>query len=214
MDLFGEAVFAYSQGEKSPFYLVDKNGSKDELDLSKYFRKYSELSELEKKLISEANGKVLDVGCGTGIFLKFFEKESIGIDISPHMIEIARNNGATNSLTVDFFDFQSKDQFDTITFIENNIGMAETVERTKRLLLKAKSLLKDSGKMLSNAPKVDLDYFSYEIHPEWKGKKGETFCWISFGFNYFERLCKDIGLNAEIIDSDDRYNLIKIRKLQ
>ena len=39
------------------------------IDLSRYFRKTNQLSELERKLISLSYGDILDVDCGTGNYI-------------------------------------------------------------------------------------------------------------------------------------------------
>jgi len=64
MDFFGQALLAYSKGERKPFYLSD-SGNTFEQPWDKYFREYRQFDNLEKKLISLARGNILDVGCGT-----------------------------------------------------------------------------------------------------------------------------------------------------
>lgn len=58
---------------------------------SKHCDKY--FSFLTKYIPNLKNKKVLDIGCGTGLFIKnFTNKDSLGIDISSYAIEHARYN--------------------------------------------------------------------------------------------------------------------------
>ena len=72
MDLLGEALKAYSRGDRDSFYLRDGSGELFRLDLSRYFRKANQISKLERKLISLSYGDILDVGCGTGNYISYF----------------------------------------------------------------------------------------------------------------------------------------------
>ncbi|MCW2255799.1 SAM-dependent methyltransferase [Providencia alcalifaciens] len=63
---------------------------------------------------SEINGDILDIGCGTGNSLKFIKKSEInsylGIDISPDMIEFAKNNHSdekVNFIINDFLNYEN-----------------------------------------------------------------------------------------------------------
>ncbi len=62
------------------------------------------VARLKKKLLSKANGKVLEVACGTGQNLQFFapNSEITAVDLSPKMLEIARENAIKHGLSVNF----------------------------------------------------------------------------------------------------------------
>lgn len=66
------------------------------------------------------NGKILDIGCGTGYPLASYLAEKgynvTGIDTSEKMIELALSRGIKNAkfLISDFFDFRTDDKFDGI----------------------------------------------------------------------------------------------------
>ena len=60
------------------------------------------VARLKKNLLSKANGKILEVACGTGSNIPFFPVGSdiTAVDLSPKMLEIARENATKHGLNV------------------------------------------------------------------------------------------------------------------
>lgn len=215
MDLFGEALKAYSKGDRSKFYFQENSGELSEHDLSRYFRKTNQLSKTEKKLISLSYGDILDVGCGTGNYVPLLDKKGkvLGIDISPNIINAAKENGCKNCKVADIFTFPSFKKYDTITFLENNLGIGGTVDMTKKLLNKLSKLLKDNGQILANSRRVpDIKYVAVELRPVWKNKVGPKFGWIHFNINFLSDLCGQAGLSLKVLQGNQHNYLLRITK--
>jgi len=62
------------------------------------------VAKLRKKLFSKASGKILDVACGTGQNFPFFAPNSniTAVDLSPKMIELAREKVVIYQLNINF----------------------------------------------------------------------------------------------------------------
>jgi ubiquinone/menaquinone biosynthesis C-methylase UbiE len=62
------------------------------------------VARLRKKLLSKANGNVLEVACGTGQNLPLFAPNSkiTAVDLSPKMLEVARENAIQHGLNANF----------------------------------------------------------------------------------------------------------------
>jgi len=62
------------------------------------------VARLRKRLLSKANGKILEVACGTGQNLLLFapNSEITAVDLSPKMLELARANAIKFGLNVNF----------------------------------------------------------------------------------------------------------------
>jgi len=60
------------------------------------------VARLRKKLLSKASGKILEVACGIGQNLPLFalNSEITAVDLSPKMLEVARENAARHNLNV------------------------------------------------------------------------------------------------------------------
>src|SRR5512134_946835 len=58
------------------------------------------VSRLRKKLLSKASGNILEVACGTGQNLPLFAPNSkiIAVDLSPKMLDVARENAIKHGL--------------------------------------------------------------------------------------------------------------------
>ncbi|MBM3230428.1 class I SAM-dependent methyltransferase [Candidatus Pacearchaeota archaeon] len=213
-DLFGKAAIAYLHGEVSTFYFEDKKGDTYEQSLSCYFDKNKPFTRLERKILSLSKGRILDLGCGIGSFIPELAKRGKvqGIDISPTMIRICKNRGFKEVEVADIFKFKSQNKFDTIVLLDENMGLAGTLNKTKKLLRKLSHLLAPEGQILANIEEVKGDYSIWEARALWKNVRGPWFKWIKINSKFLIRLCKEQGLSAEVIQRDGPRYVIRIRK--
>ena len=60
------------------------------------------VARLRQKLLSKATGKILDVACGTGLDIPMFPAgaDVTAVDLSPKMLEQARQNALKSGLNV------------------------------------------------------------------------------------------------------------------
>jgi len=219
MEVFGQALLDFSRGDNEKFYLQDSKGKKSEQKLSKYFRNYKEFTNLERKIIFLSKGEILDVGCGTGQYIPHLMKKGkvLGIDISSKAIQAAKEKyNLKNVKVADIFNFKPSKKFDTIVLLENNLGMAQTIPRTKKLLKILSNHLNTSGQILTDAHEVKGKnhdtVFNGELRPVWKGKIGDKFMWINFNSGYLKELCEEMSLNLKVIGRNKTSYLAKITK--
>jgi 2-polyprenyl-3-methyl-5-hydroxy-6-metoxy-1,4-benzoquinol methylase len=108
-----------------------------------------------KKLPWHGEGRILDVGCGTGRFLEWMRDhgwKTWGIDISPAATEKARSK----HLNVESGDLLKTDRyesdfFDVVTMWDVFEHLAEPIAT----LRKAFSLLKPGGRIVAGMPNID-----------------------------------------------------------
>lgn len=107
---------------------------------------------LYKKVISKLNpvpqDHILDIGCGSGLFLRMAGAKgatATGIDVSPELLEVARQRNPTAELlNMDMEDLSFDDKsFDIITGF-NSLQYAEDITK---LLKEIYRLMKDDGKL-------------------------------------------------------------------
>ncbi len=105
-----------------------------------------------KYLNLEANAKILDLGCGPGLYCTRFSKYGlnvVGMDYSKNSISYAKTYAATNGLDIQYIyqDYLKMDytcEFDAIFLIYCDFG-ALTDSRRDRLLEKIDKALKPGG---------------------------------------------------------------------
>lgn len=214
MDLLGTALADILKGVKGDFIFYYSDNKSSIHDIGRYLRTARQLAPLEKLLISEARGRILDIGCATGYYLPALMKrgEAYGIEISPKLVSIAKKKGLQNCFQGDIFSYSSKNKFDTITLLENNIGLGGDLSGTNKLLKKIKSLLNDGGQVLIDARNIDdRDYFKIKLTPSWRGKIGEEFGWISFNKNYLMSLFNKVGFTCVVIGSDMQRTIVRAK---
>ena len=122
--------------------------------------------DLDKKFLEQFinKGKALDVGCGGGVFLSRLDKkfEKYGIDLDKSSIKYAKKrfnySFKVESLENDSF---SKNTFDLIIFR----GVIEHLYDPKKIIFRAKELLKKNGKIFFCAT-PNANSFCAELYRE------------------------------------------------
>ena len=120
----------------------------------------------------ERGSKVLDLGCGPGLFSILMARmgmEVIGVDYSPRMVETARENALVEGLEIEFMRMDAQDMdFDDGTFdavVSRN--MFWTLPEPERCYSEVSRVLKHGGKLLVMDGNFYLHHYNedYRIDP-------------------------------------------------
>ena len=129
MDPMGRAIADYWKTKKaSKLRVFSPMFEEDEIPLTTLFRSYNSMSEIERKALDMAKGKVFDVGAGSGCHSLDLQERGVdvtAIDISPLSVETMKERGVKKVLEQDFFTL--KGQYDTILMLMNGIGIVGTL---------------------------------------------------------------------------------------
>ena len=108
-------------------------------------RKHSFVQESVKWINSvapvEKHPKLLDLGCGAGIYAEFFQKSGYhvtGMDFSMRSVNYAQNSAHEKNLPIsyhlcDYLTLDFKEQFNLVTLINYDFGVLSTENREKLL---------------------------------------------------------------------------------
>ena len=122
---------------------------------------------LTQKYAEFKNKKVLDVGCGVGMFMNRFKKlgaEVYGIDIDKEKVKMAKKKFKNvYNAPAEKLPFQ-KETFDLVWLHE----VIEHVEDEKQTICEASRVLKPNGKLVIFAPNKLWPFETHGIF--WKGK--------------------------------------------
>jgi ubiquinone/menaquinone biosynthesis C-methylase UbiE len=117
-----------------------------------YYERWMKLGEGRRRLLSRARGRTLEVGVGTGVNLPHYppDVQLTAVDLSPGMLELARNRAQRLGLNVDLriadahqlgFD---DDHFDTVVVTL----VLSTVPACRRAATEIHRVLKPGGRLL------------------------------------------------------------------
>lgn len=226
-DIMGLALFNYQNGIGDNSLKVICNKAEDETyDLSYFFRSFEEMPDTEKLALELVSGKILDIGCGTGIHAKIIQDNGLDvkpIDISPFSIQLAQKKGLKKAVCQNFYDLKDE-KFDTLLFLMNGIGLVENLDGFENFFKKCDEILALEGQILFDSSdliylyeeedgsfKINLNdayYGEVEFQVEYDYMKGEPFPWLFIDFENLSYYAEQFGFKAELIFEDEHYNYL------
>lgn len=199
----------------------------DEMPVPTLFRTEQEMNALERHALSLCRGRVLDVGAGAGchsLALQAHGLEVTAIDISPCSVETMRRRGVASVACADFFADAVGEDFDTLLFLMNGIGIAGRLERLPLFFARAKALLAEGGQILFDSsdlryiyededgeflPEPDEPYYGeVDFRMEYGKVKGAAFDWLYVDFDTLKQQAAAVGLRAELLLEGDHYDYL------
>ncbi|MEJ6735610.1 MAG: methyltransferase domain-containing protein [Flavobacteriales bacterium] len=227
-DVLGTALLDYYNDKYSVDITVKSSISEDDIIGIPYlFRSEKELPELENIALTYCQGKTLDVGAGSGchsIILKEKGIDVTAIDISKGAVEVINKRGV-NAECINFFDLQ--EQYDTLLFLMNGLGLSGDLDGLSVFLKKAKSLLNTNGQILLDSSDikymfeeedgsvwVDLNrsyYGEVTYQMQYKDLITDKFSWLFVDFKKLKEIAATLDLKTELIFEDEHSQyLVKI----
>ena len=227
-DVLGTALLDYYNDKYSVDITVKSSISEDDIIGVPYlFRSEKELPELENIALTYCQGKTLDVGAGSGchsIILKEKGIDVTAIDISKGAVEVINKRGV-NAECINFFDVQ--EQYDTLLFLMNGLGLSGDLDGLSVFLKKAKSLLNTNGQILLDSSDikymfeeedgsvwVDLNrsyYGEVTYQMQYKDLITDKFSWLFVDFKKLKEIAATLDLKTELIFEDEHSQyLVKI----
>ena len=158
-----------------------------------------ESEEILIKKYFKPNSIILDIGCGSGrTTIPLFEMgyKIIGVDITPQMIEMAKDIAKSKNLGIDYrvgdatnLEFQDN-YFDNVIFANNGWTQIPAKENRQKALNEMYRVLKSGGYYIFTAHKRYYTGFYF-------------FFWIKQWIRFY--ILKTLGVKIEEINFGDRY---------
>ncbi|MFN5620371.1 MAG: class I SAM-dependent methyltransferase [Flavobacteriales bacterium] len=217
-DVMGRAMERYHRTGEDAFLQLWIDGEPEPLmPVSSFFRRPSEMNDLELEALHLSQGRVLDVGAGAGshsLALQARGLEVIAVEVSPSAAQVAEVRGVKRVVCSAITDFHEKG-FDTILLLMNGFGIAGNEAGLEKLLLHLKSLLAQGGCILADSTNLgdwemraaeDLSqgYFGEVVFRVFNGVETDEFKWIYPDEFLLEALCDEMGLAFEVVQYGNR----------
>ena len=130
-----------------------------------------------EKIVPLAEGRVLDIGIGSGLNIPYYNKSKIdylyGLDPSFEMLKLARPLAKKNEIEIEFVECSaeaiplSNDSIDTVVITYTLCTISDTKLSNKEI----KRVLKPNGKLLfcehGLAPDINVAKWQKRINPIW-----------------------------------------------
>lgn len=144
--------------------LTDKESAYIETQLQANLKKFQNQADNVAKYISIQNAKVLDIGCGGGLFLSLLKQagaDVIGIELSDSRAQYARTKHGLEinkqPIESDFWQKGYKNYFDAVTLWD----VIEHVNYPVQVIQCAAEVLKSGGYLLIDTPCRDSFYHQF-----------------------------------------------------
>ena len=226
-DPMGQAIYNYFHHQDETSVKVDTNiTSGEELSVSYLFRNHNQMPLLEKKALDLVKGKVLDVGAGAGshsLYLQDMGFEVTALDISELSCEVMKARGLNKVVCNDIWSCKPE-QFDTILFMMNGIGLVKNLEGLIFFLQYVKKFLNTGGQIILDSSDLkymyededggfwlDLNnnyYGDLEYTLGYKDCKADPFPWLFVDFKRLEKTAQSCGWKVELIYEDDHFHYL------
>lgn len=230
-DPMGHAIRDFHQAGKAGRLIVSSSlFDDDEMPVSTFFRTPMLMNALERRALSLAVGKVLDVGAGAGCHSLALQANGIqprAIDISPLSVATMRERGVRQAEVADFFAATDADKvgagYDTLLLLMNGIGIAGKLDRLPAIFQRFDELLAPGGSVLADSSDLryvfedengelcyeDAGYYGEVDYTMKYGKvRGLRFDWLYVDFDTLRRTANVCGFNVEKVQDGPHYDYL------
>lgn len=174
-DPLGRAMVDYARGDPGTLVYRDGSASQDGRVEEFYFTPPAEWSEetlASLESLANAGEPVVDVGCGTGQHVSWFQNEgveAVGIDASPHAVLAARDLGAERVVLGDMHDLPFEfGRFRALHCVGTQLGLSRSFAGITELLCEFARVTADDALVIVDnydPNRLGPDFFGYRPDP-------------------------------------------------
>jgi SAM-dependent methyltransferase len=226
-DPMGAAIYDYHKTGKADTLVVRSSMfDDDEIPVADLFRTFRDMPRLEQIALEMAQGRILDVGAGSGchsLELLKMGKEAVAIDISPLSVNVMLERGLP-ARQVNFYDPAFEDRFDTVLMLMNGTGIIGNLDNIGQFFERLKALLQPEGSVLIDSSDLrylfeeedgsimidlaDEYYGQLDYQMQYKDVVGEPFDWLYLDFNTLAYYAEEYGFKAEAVAEGEHYDYL------
>ena len=226
-DPMGAAIYDYHKTGKADTLVVRSSMfDDDEIPVEDLFRTFRDMPRLEQIALEMAQGRILDVGAGSGchsLELLKMGKEPVAIDISPLSVNVMLERGIP-ARQVNFYNPSFDERFDTVLMLMNGTGIIGNLENIGQFFERLKVLLQPGGCALIDSSDLrylfeeedgslmidlaDEYYGQLDYQMQYKDVVGEPFDWLYLDFNTLAYYAEEYGFSTELVAEGEHYDYL------
>lgn len=228
-DPHGAALLDCFRGNTSAMLVCHQDGARDDVPAAFWLR--TEIDPLETQALDLCQGRVLDLGAGTGLHTLELQRRGLeitAIDISADCVTIMRERGVLDARQVDLYAFEDG-PFDTILSICNGLDKVGRLTDLPRFLDRMRHLLAPGGQLLADSFDLRFDadetrlaelerksaagrYFGeMDLRFEYKGQAGAPFSTLQIDFETLSQIAGSNGWDCDHVGSKGGHYLACLR---
>lgn len=157
----------------------------------------------DERLLELVDGPVLDIGCGPGRHVLALARQGVvtlGIDVSPPALALARRGGAPVLERSIFDRVPAAGRWGTALLLDGNLGIGGC---PATLLRRVRELLRPAGRLLVEVPDPVQTPGVERVRFEADGASGPWFSWAHVGVTGLTEVARSAGLGVHRRWSDD-----------
>jgi SAM-dependent methyltransferase len=165
----------------------------------------------DERLLALTDGPVIDVGCGPGRHVLALARRGVvalGIDVSLHALERARQRGAPVLQRSIFGRVPGPGRWGTALLLDGNIGIGG---RPETLLRRVRELLRADGRILAELAPPGTGGTVERVYLEVDGRTGPAFEWTRVDSSGITAVAARAGLAVETRWTDDGRTFAALR---
>jgi SAM-dependent methyltransferase len=225
-DMLDRAFADYLAGHTDAMVKVHwDSGDSQDMEVGHFFRSFAQMPALEKKALGFCQGRVLDVGAGTGIHAAVLQKRGhqvVAVEPMPAACEAMRRRGLTEVIEGSFFDLPPTGDFDTLLFMMNGLGMTGLLSRLDAMFTQCRHLLKPDGIIVGDSTDIfvsldldrEQDYARYPgeltFEVEYLGQRGKREPWLFVDFGTLSDIARRNGFKASMREYGNSGNYLAL----
>lgn len=216
-NVFEKAVTDYYKGVQTSELLINNTyGEPDEMPLEVYFRKESDLNDLETFALENCAGDVLDAGAALGamtLILQDYNAPVDALEISTPFCSIMQERGVTSVINENFLTRDPRKRYDTILMLMNGFGLCGSMSELPVLFEAIDRHLTEEGQVIFDSS--DLSYLYQDSKPtdhyygemdyryEYDGQLGPWFKWLYIDAETLGMEAEKYGFDLQVLYTDE-----------